>query len=230
MLKSITQFWERKKILLSITIYWSSFLSTENDINGTDAVSHCWLVRRIQSTLPSRKWMTWITMSDSRLKWKPASLVRLLRLQHTTVWNYNNEWGWKSKDNDTNWWKPPLWCSLFRPSAIVISTTCYFSFFYTFVLHLFIAMCTSKAEPGSIGALYSKSNFICFMPRNKPSEKWAHKVSVRRQIIKPQGQRAGFILDTMSVCRWPFICTLMKTDRDFAVNCYFSGHAVHSMG
>ena len=82
-------------------------------------------------------------------------------------------------------------------------------------------MCTSEAEHGSIGALYSKSNFICFMPSNKPSEKWAGKLSVSRQIIKPQGQRAGFILDTISVCQWPFICTHMKTDKDLLLTATF---------
>lgn len=104
--------------------------------------------------------------------------------------------------------------------ALYISI-CYIYFFFLSVTYLFIVVCTSEAAHRSIVALYSKSNFICFMPRNKASEEWARKLSVSRQIIKPQGQQAGFILDTISVCQWLFICTQMKTDRDLQLTATF---------
>lgn len=98
--------------------------------------------------------------------------------------------------------KPPLWC------FTVVLVRCDF---YSFVLHIYVLLrVPPEEEHRSIWALYSKSNFICFMPCNKPSEKWAHKLSVSRQIIKPQGQAAGFILDTISVCQWPFIFTVHR--------------------
>lgn len=90
--------------------------------------------------------------------------------------------------------------------------------------HLFIVVCFS---PRSIGIAVLQNQFRCFMFCNKPPEEWAHKLSVSRQIIKPQGQRAGLILDTVSICQWPFIRTQMKTERTFAVNCHFPGHEVH---
>lgn len=98
--------------------------------------------------------------------------------------------------------------------VVLYISTCNIKFLFLRTTHLFIVVCTSEADNRSIEALYSKSYFICFMPCSKPSEKWAHKLSVSRQIIKPQGRRAGFMLDTISICQWPFICTRMKTDRD----------------
>lgn len=41
-------------------------------------------------------------------------------------------------------------------------------------------------------------------------EKWVHKFTVSRQIIKQQGQRACFILVTVSVCQWYFAFTQIK--------------------
>lgn len=109
--------------------------------------------------------------------------------------------------------KPQWWCFAF---LLVTSI-----FYYLSVLHIYLLFCallrqnTGQLERSTLKAI------LCFIPRNKPSEKWAHKLSVSRQIIKPQGQRACFILDTISVCQWPFICTQLKTDRDLQLTATF---------
>lgn len=93
-------------------------------------------------------------------------------------------------------------------------------FFSFFVLHIYsLLRALLRQNTGQLERSTLKA--ILYVSCNKPSEKWARKLSVSRQIIKPQGQRAGFILDTISVCQWPFICAQMKTDRDLQLTATF---------
>lgn len=137
-----------------------------------------------------------------RIKWKiPASSVQ-------TLPNYGNNCIRKKTSVQM------IFSMLTTTEVLYISSSLHLHLFLC-ALHLFIAMCTSEGEQGSAEALDSESNFICFAPRNKPS--WEVSSQTLSLVADNQNCKvslAGFILDTMSVCRWPFICTQMKTRQE----------------
>lgn len=75
----------------------------------------------------------------------------------------------------------------------------------------------------SIGSFYSKSNYTV----HSVQFTIFHKFSISRQIIKPQGQWACLILDTISVCQWHFSFTQIKMIKSYSQsNCCFCRHAI----
>lgn len=137
-----------------------------------------------------------------RLKWKiPASSVQMPT-------NYGNDYIRKKASVQMIWYDiNHHWGALRFHFLTPTSIPC--------ALYLFIAVCTSEGEQGSTKALDSESNFICFAPRNKPSwEVSSQTLSLMADNQNRKVSPAGIILDTMSVCRWPFICTQMKTRQE----------------